>query len=126
MVLMDRLRINVDAFFQFEYAGNVYYCLDDPADMANIPELTLLLGFDPLIVSYAQRDAVLPPEYKNAVVLKSGIYSPTIAVNGQVTGLWNIKKGEPRMGFSKPQSTRIKNAAFGLVYNISCQTTEIV
>jgi len=57
-------------------------------------------------------------EYKNAVIMKSGICLPTIAINGQVAGIWNIKKGKPTMDFFTPQPERIKDAAFDLVYDI--------
>jgi len=79
--------LNLDEYTRFEYNKSIYYYIDDNTNMADIPELTLLSGFDPLIVSYTERGAVLPPEYKKAVVMKSGICLPTIAVNGQVAGL---------------------------------------
>jgi hypothetical protein len=48
---------------------------------------------------------------------------PTLlAVNGQVAGLWNIKKGEPTVEFFTAQPKRIKDAAFDLVENICWQT----
>ena len=118
--------LNLDEFSRFEYNGNVYYYVDDNVDMGDIPELTLLSGFDPFIVSYAERGAVLPSEYKRAVILKSGICNPTIAVNGLVAGLWNIKKGEPILEFFTVQPKRIKDAAFDLVDDIRRQTARIV
>ena len=69
--------------------------------MDDIPELTLLSGFDPFIVSYMDRSAVLALEYKKAVIMSSGICLPSIAVNGQVAGLWNIKKANRLLNFSK-------------------------
>jgi hypothetical protein len=116
--------LDLDAFSRFGYNGNVYYDIDDNTDMGDIPALTLLSGFDPLIVSYTERGAVLPPEYKSAVIMKSGICLPTIAVNGQVAGLWNIKKGEPTVDFFTAQPKRIKDAAFDLVDNIRWQTRQ--
>ncbi|GHV06993.1 hypothetical protein FACS1894217_06830 [Clostridia bacterium] len=103
--------LDLSEYERFEYNKSVYYYIDNGEDMNDIPELTLLSGFDPLIVSYSERGAVLPPEYKKAVILSSGICLPTIAVNGQVAGLWNIKKGEPTVQFFKSQPKRIKNAA---------------
>lgn len=83
--------------------------------MADIPEITLLSGFDPLIVSYTDRSAVLPLEYKSKVIMKSGICLPTIAVNGRVAGIWNIKKNEPVVELFAKQSKRTKSTAFELV-----------
>ena len=94
--------------------------------MGDIPELTLLSGFDPVLVSYTERSAVLPPEYKRAVIMKSGICLPTIAVNGQVAGLWNIKKGEPTLEFFTPQPKRLKDAALDWVESIRWRTAGIL
>jgi hypothetical protein len=95
----------------FELGKSTYYYVDNGADTGDIPELTLLSGFDPLIVAYIERGAVLPPEYKKKVVLSSGICLPTIAVNGKVAGLWNIKKGEPVTEFFESVPRRVKRAA---------------
>jgi hypothetical protein len=114
--------LDLDEYPRFEYNKSVYYSIEDSMDMSGIPELTLLSGFDPLIVSYTQRGAVLPPEYKSAAIMKSGICLPTIAVNGWVAGLWNIKKGEPAVEFFTAQPKRIKDAAFDWVDRI-CQQT---
>jgi len=118
--------LNMDEFSRLEYDKNVYYYIDDNIDCGNIPELTLLSGFDPLIVSYAERGAVLPPEYKSAVIMKSGICLPTIAVNGQVAGIWNIKKGEPVVEFFTAQPKRMKDAAFDRVDDIRRRTAGII
>ena len=114
--------LNLDEFSRLEWNGNVYYSIENEADMGDIPELTLLSGFDPLIVSYAERSAILPREFKSAVILKSGICLPTIAVNGKVAGLWNIKKNEVLVEFFEEQPKRIKDAAYDLVSNIKLQT----
>ena len=116
--------LNLDEYSRFEYNKNVYYYIDDKANMGDIPELTLLSGFDPLIVSYTDRSAILPAEYKKSVIMSSGICLPTIAVNGQVAGLWNIKKGEPTVEFFTEQPKRIKDKTFDLVDNIFWQTRQ--
>ena len=69
-----------------------------------------------------ERSTVLPLEYKNAVIMKSGICLPTIAVNGQIAGLWNIKKNEPTIEFFKAQPKQIKDTAFDLVNYICLKT----
>ncbi len=119
--------LNLDEYSYFEHNKNVYYYVENKADMGDIPELTLLSGFDPLIVSYTERSAVLPPEYKSAVIMKSGICLPTIAVNGQVAGLWNIKKGKPPVvEFFTEQPKRINDMAHDLVESIRWQTMGIL
>jgi len=114
--------LDLDEYLRFEYNKNVYYYVENNADMGDIPELTLLSGFDPLIVSYTDRSAVLPPEYKSAVVMKSGICLPTIAVDGRVAGLWNIKKGQPVVEFFTPQPGRVRETAMDLADGICRQT----
>jgi hypothetical protein len=114
--------LNLDEYSRFEYNKSTYFYIDDDADIGDIPELTLLSGFDPLIVSYTDRSTVLPPEYKSSVIMKSGICLPTIAVNGQIAGLWNIKKNEPVVEFFTPQPTHIENAAFEMANEICWQT----
>ena len=107
----------------FKLDGKTYYYGDDNGAMGDIPELTLLSGFDPLIVSYMPDGRlVLPPEYKGKVILKSGICLPAIAVNGQVAGIWNIKKNEPVIEFFISQPRRIESAALERVESIIWQT----
>ena len=118
----ELLALDLNEYSQLEFGKSVYYCLDDDANMGDIPELTLLSGFDPYIVSYMERSAVLAPEHKSAAIMKSGICLPTIAVNGQVAGLWNIKKNEPIVEFFAAQPKRIKDAAFELADDICCKT----
>ena len=120
------LSLNLDEFSRFEYNGSSYYYIEAEDSTGDIPPLTLLSGFDPLIVSYAQRSAVLPPEYKNAVIMKSGICLPTIAVDGKVAGIWNIKKRESVVEFFAEQPKWIKDTAFDLVDEIRLQTSGIL
>lgn len=111
-----------EGFCRLEHEGSVYYYMDSSEEMGGIPELTLLSGFDPLIVSYQKRGTVLPAEYKRAVILKSGICLPTIAVNGQVAGIWNLKNGRPVVEFFAAQPARIKRAAEELVDEMRWRT----
>jgi hypothetical protein len=61
---------------------------------------------------------VLPPELKARVILKSGICLPTVAVNGKVAGIWNIKKNEPVVEFFGKQPSRIQKATLEMVEDI--------
>lgn len=105
----------LDEYERFEFGGAVYYHCGEPIGMADIPEVNLLSGFDPLIVSYKERSMVLPAEYRQRVILKSGICLPTIAVNGKVAGLWNIKNGVPVIEFFAEQPGWIADRASELV-----------
>jgi hypothetical protein len=114
--------LDLEEYERFELDRKVYYHCGEPGDMDDIPELTLLSGFDPVIVSYTERGAVLPPEYKSKVILKSGICLPTIAVNGKIAGIWNIKKNEPVVEFFGKQPARIEKAALEKAEDI-CRRT---
>ena len=94
--------------------------------MGDIPEITLLSGFDPFIVSYIDRSAVMPIEYKSRVVMKSGICLPTIAINGRVAGIWNIKKNERTLELFAEQPKRIENAAYELVDSMCRRATQYI
>ncbi len=114
--------INLSEYLQLQHGGSTYYYTAAANAAGEIPALKLLSGFDPLIVSYQERSAVLPQEYKKAVILKSGICLPTVAVNGRVAGTWNIKKGQPVVEFFAPQPKKVQNATFELVKDIIQKT----
>ena len=90
--------------------------------MGELPHLTLLSGFDPYVVSYVRREEVLPSAYQKAVILKSGICLPTVAVDGQVAGVWNLKKGEPVVEFFTEVPKRLRDEALGLVEEMRWRT----
>lgn len=97
------------------------YYVEREESTGDIPDLTLLSGFDPYLVSYVDREAMLPPEYKKTVILKSGICLPTIAIHGRVAGVWNIKGKEPVVEFFAPQPRRVKNLALDLAEQMRWQ-----
>ena len=103
-------KLNLDDLESFEHNKTRYYFAGEQV-VADIPELTLLSGFDPYIVSYSDRGAVVPAEHKSKLVLKSGICNPSIAVNGRVAGIWNIVKNEPVVTFFEKQPKRIVSEA---------------
>ena len=107
-------KLPLDDLDCFEHNKTRYYSLGEQA-AEDIPELTLLSGFDPFIVSYADRGAVVPAEHKGKLILKSGICNPSIAVNGRVAGTWNIVKNEPVVTFFEKQPKRIVSEAVARV-----------
>jgi len=118
----ELLAMDMDMYPRLEHEKKVYFYIDDNADMGEIPEVTLLSGFDPYIVSYTERSMVLPQEYKKAVITRSGICLPTFAINGVVAGLWNIKKGEPFIEYFTEQPKRITDYVTNSVEEICRQT----
>lgn len=97
-----------------EFNGTRYYSAGEEAEK-DIPELTLLSGFDPYIVSYSDRGAVVPAEHKSKLILKSGICNPSVAINGRVAGIWNIVKNEPVVTFFEKQPKRLVSEAMARV-----------
>lgn len=103
-------KLPLDDLEQFELNRSIYFYAPE-TQTEDIPELTLLSGFDPFIVSYSDRSAVVPAEHKSKLILKSGICNPSIAVNGRVAGIWNIVKNEPVVEFFEKQPKRIISEA---------------
>ena len=64
------------------------------------------IGFESFVERHADF-AVVPPEHKSKLILKSGICNPSVAVNGRVAGIWNIVKNEPVVEFFEKQPKRI-------------------
>lgn len=114
-----RLCAGLEALPSFELDGKRYYGWADNA-AAEIPELCLLSGFDPLLASYTPpgRRVSLPDEVKSRVVLKSGIILPVILVHGQAAGVWNLKNGEPTTEFFSAQPERLRRMALERVEEI--------
>jgi hypothetical protein len=48
----------------------------------------LLPAFDEFIISYKDREAILPFAHHKKAVSNNGIFWPTIVMNGQVVGTW--------------------------------------
>jgi len=107
--------LGLEELATLEWRGETLYYEPADGDMGDIPHLTLLSGFDPYLVSYVDRGEVLPKEYKKAVILKSGICLPTIAVDGVVAGLWNLKGKEPVVEFFSRQPKALKEEAMARV-----------
>lgn len=113
-LLADSAALGLDRLSRMTYKGRTLY-YEEPGDMGDIPHVTLLSGFDPYLVSYADREDMLPPAHKKAVILKSGICLPTVAVDGVAAGIWNLKNREPVVEFFTSQPKRVRDEAYGLV-----------
>ncbi len=103
-------KLPLDDIASFALDGVRYYDLSAD-ETEEIPPLALLSGFDPIVVSYTDRRAVMPAEYKSRIVLKSGICNPSIAIDGRIAGIWNITKNEPVVEFFEKQPKRVVSEA---------------
>ncbi|MDD4311846.1 MAG: crosslink repair DNA glycosylase YcaQ family protein [Eubacteriales bacterium] len=110
-------KLPLDDIASFDLDGVRYYDASNE-ETEEIPPLALLSGFDPIVVSYTDRRAVLPVEYKSRVILKSGICNPSIAIDGRIAGIWNITKNEPVVEFFEKQPKRVVSEALARVDDI--------
>lgn len=55
-----------------------------------------LSRWDSVLIAYDNRDRILPPDYKAAVIKKNGDFLPTFLVDGLVAGLWAVESGASR------------------------------
>jgi hypothetical protein len=53
----------------------------------------LLPMWDSVLLAYADRNRVIPPEYRRLVIKQNGDVLPTLLVDGYVAGVWRPSKG---------------------------------
>lgn len=82
---------------QITVNGQAYWLAQEPIATHHSPQpLYLLPGFDEYLLGYADRSAVLDPQYANRIVPGgNGVFYPTVVSKGQVVGTWQrtFKKG---------------------------------
>jgi hypothetical protein len=79
----------------------------DGRDLLDVADATLpdedvvapprfLSRWDSVLISYADRERILPPAHRDAVIKKNGDFLPTFLVDGWVAGRWStsVKRGE--------------------------------
>jgi hypothetical protein len=76
-------------FVSEEINGQTYWISNA---FRNLPDTEntcrLLPAWDEYLVSYKDREAILPPNVQRKAISSNGIFHPVIVVNGQVVGLW--------------------------------------
>lgn len=117
--LGDRVarRIGPDGLEMFDLAD-----VEAPDDDVPVPT-RFLSRWDSLLISYADRDRILPPEFKEAVIKKNGDFLPTFLVDGFVAGLWSVEVAgveailhlEPLAKLAKGARTVVEEEAGSLV-----------
>jgi hypothetical protein len=63
-----------------------------PAEDAAAPP-RLLPMWDSILLAYADRSRVIPPDYRRLVIHQNGDVLPTLLVDGQVAGVWRPAEG---------------------------------
>lgn len=69
-----------------ELDGQTYWFVSRPTP--KVPEVLLLPAFDEMLVGYKDKSALLTTEQKRISILKNGIISPLVVVNGKAVGTW--------------------------------------
>jgi len=111
--------LNLDEYARIELGRKTFYYVDDGQDVCEIPEMTLLSGFDPVLSAYTVDNRLsLPSIYKKQVVLSSGICLPTIAVDGFVAGKWNIVKNQPVVELFDTCAKKYEDEIYARIDNI--------
>ena len=79
--------------FQDEAGKTLYDLASSPRPGGNVPApVRFLPKWDNLLLSYADRERVLPARYRKTVIEKNGDVHPTFLVDGVVAGMWTIKQ----------------------------------
>lgn len=74
--------------------GRVYYFIPQDCPTAEMPDMLLLAGFDPLMLGYRKEDnPFLPGEHLRGIFNLAGIVNPAILLRGRVVGKWKEKGG---------------------------------
>ncbi len=83
-----------------------------PGDIpqAEMPEVLLLAGFDPLMLGYRKEDnPFLPQEHLRGIFNLAGIVHPAILLRGRVVGRWKEKAGKAELTAFEPIAQADKN-----------------
>lgn len=79
----------------FVCENRIYWHIPTEAPEKETPEVILLAGFDPLMLSYRKEDSpFLPPEHLRGIFNLAGIVNPAILLHGRVVGKWKESKGK--------------------------------
>ena len=62
-----------------------------PEDTAAPPRLMAM--WDSVLLAYADRSRIIPPEYRSLVIRQNGDVLPTLLVDGYVAGVWRAVEG---------------------------------
>ena len=69
--------------------SSIYWMIEDmPAINKKSPAAYLLAGFDEYLIAYKDRSAYLDPYLGKKVIMKNGIFNPSVVIDGLVEGTW--------------------------------------
>jgi hypothetical protein len=71
----------------------------------------LLPAWDSLLLCHRDRDLTVAPDVPATAVANGGILRPTLAVDGQVKGIWRLARGRPAIDAFSPLAPGVAAAA---------------
>jgi len=87
----------------FELDGQTYWLSPDTPAPEPLQAVHLLAGFDEYLLGYRERHINLDPAHRLKVYTDNGIFRPTLAVDGKITGTWarTVGKKDVTLNFSE-------------------------
>lgn len=82
----------------FDYEGKKFYAKSGQKE-AEIPKILLLGKFDPLLVSYKDKDILIPAERQSEVWKKAGQISALVLIQGRMRGTWTMSVSGKKISF---------------------------
>jgi len=74
------------------FGGKTYFYIDNGMPIGELPKCLFLAGFDQLMLGYEKTESLfLPKAHMRDIFNLAGIVRPTILIDGNVVGWWNMK-----------------------------------
>lgn len=81
-----------------EINGKSYWMKNDIQIPAHTESALLLPAFDEFVVSYRDRAEILEEEHYRKIITRTGMFSPTITLNGRIIGSWKKAIRKKKVG----------------------------
>ena len=93
--------------------GQTFFYMDAASENAEMPNCLFLAGFDQFLLGYDKTESlVLSKDHLRDIYNLAGIVRPTVLVNGQVAGWWNLKNHKLKVTlFSSADQALVADAA---------------
>lgn len=117
-------------FQQITYKNKIFY-YHELNEQLCLPKLLILGKFDPLLVSYHDKEIIIDPKYHPLVWKKAGQIAAIILKEGQFQATWTFRKSTSSISFSVSSLTEFNKSekayieksflAFSSQMGLTCQ-----
>lgn len=117
-------------FQQITYKNKIFY-YHELNEQLSLPKLLILGKFDPLLVSYHDKEIIIDPKYHSLVWKKAGQIAAIILKEGQFQATWTFRKSTSSISFSVSSLTEFNKSekayieksflAFSSQMGLTCQ-----